>query len=30
MMVSRTGEGCKISVDGEEVEEVDKLKYTLE
>ena len=27
MMVSRTGEGCKISVDGEEVEEVDKLKY---
>ena len=27
MMVSRTGEGCKISVDGEEVEEVNKLKY---
>ena len=27
MMVSRTGEGCKISVDGEEVEEMDKLKY---
>ena len=27
MMVSRTGEGCQISVDGEEVEEVDKLKY---
>ena len=27
MMVSRTGEGCKISVDGEEVEEVDMLKY---
>ena len=27
MMVSRTGEGCKISVDGEEVEKVDKLKY---
>ena len=27
MMVSRTGEGCKIGVDGEEIEEVDKLKY---
>ena len=27
MMVSRTGEGCKISADGEEVEEVYKLKY---
>ena len=27
MLVSRTGEGCEISVDGEEVEEVDKLKY---
>ena len=27
MMVSRTGEGCRISVDGEEVVEVDKLKY---
>ena len=27
MMVSRTGEWCEISVDGEEVEEVDKLKY---
>ena len=27
MMVSRTGEECKISVEGEEVEEVEKLKY---
>ena len=27
MMVSRTGERCKISVDGEGIEEVDKLKY---
>ena len=27
MMVSRTREGCKKSVDGEEVAEVDKLKY---
>ena len=27
MMVSRTGEGYEISVDGEEVEKVDKLKY---
>ena len=27
MMVSRTGEECKISVEGEEVEEVERLKY---
>ena len=27
MMVSRLGEECKISVDEEDVEEVDKLKY---
>ena len=27
MMVSRTGEECKISVEGEEVEEVEKLNY---
>ena len=27
MMVSRTGEECKIGVEGEEVEEVEKLKY---
>ena len=27
MMVSRTGEECKISVEGEEVKEVEKLKY---
>ena len=27
LMVSRSGDGCKISVEGEEVEEVDKLKY---
>ena len=27
MVVSRSGEGCRISVDGKEVEEVDKLKY---
>ena len=27
MMVSRTDEECKISVEGEEVEEVEKLKY---
>ena len=27
MMVSRTGKECKISVEGEEVEEVEKLKY---
>ena len=27
LMVSRSGDGCKVSVKGEEVEEVDKLKY---
>ena len=27
LMVSRSGDGCKVSVEGEEVEEVDKLKY---
>ena len=27
IMKSRTGEECKISVEGEEVEEVGKLKY---
>ena len=27
MMMSRTGEECKISVEGEVVEEVEKLKY---
>ena len=27
LMVSRSGDGYKISVEGEEVQEVDKLKY---
>ena len=26
-MMSRTGEECKISVEGEEIEEVEELKY---